>query len=302
MKDYTITTWSDLRFGQVKFATDPDKKDQYSVRVRESWAPDPEVYLALDLIGDREGIVIDLGANIGTWCLPVARGSRATIIAVEALPDNCSIFNRAVQENGLAHRIRLRQEAVIDRRGVVRILGDSAYGTVSKLGDLEVPAISLDEILAECHVDKLLLAKIDIEGCEMMALKGGRKALSLLPDIIIEGNGAHCCAHGYLPQDMTRIFEDLGYNTFMVTGRKLIPASRETFQPFGLVNYLATTCEAAGLENFRVGSLTLEQSYERVSFSINKMKQGYRLFMREQVMRGDINVPPEIARLILGEC
>ena len=89
--EVSLTSWSDSHFGDVVFATDLSSPDPYMARVRENWAPDIEVILALELVKDRRGLVFDIGANIGTWCLPLAKGSSMDFLAIEALPSNVTV-------------------------------------------------------------------------------------------------------------------------------------------------------------------------------------------------------------------
>ena len=219
MSSVIYTDYSDPQWGRVVFLTDEESHDAYSIRVRTEWKPDPEVGLAITLLkknikregGDGAGDVLDLGANIGTWCMPTCLATENRFLAFEALPSNAKLLQLAINANGLHRRLSLHKLAIWDSDTTLKFSGSSAYGVVDEHGSINVPARSLDSLLDDGLLSSLALIKMDIEGCELRAINGGMRCLEKYhPDIIFEANGAHCISNGYFPQDIIRTLEILG--------------------------------------------------------------------------------------------
>jgi len=120
------------------------------------------------------GVVIDIGANVGTYALTLARhvGPRGTVIAVEPHPVTHArlSFNRAA--SGLGH-VRLVAAAAGDVDGEVTIetdlenLGASHIVTSAAGGEaFKVPSMRLQTILERVGAKNVDALKIDIEGFE----------------------------------------------------------------------------------------------------------------------------------------
>jgi len=104
----------------------PKTYDQWVIDV--PCAPDNARILAR-LIGS--GTLVDLGANIGTVCIPCAiRG--ANILAIEMLPQNCAKLIQSTLINDLSN-VRVIQAAVTEFDGLIGYEGDEAWGAVSRV-------------------------------------------------------------------------------------------------------------------------------------------------------------------------
>ena len=166
-----VSFYENSAFGQVKLVTSNESRDIYTERVRSSWVPDPEVFLAIELLKNSDGQVLDLGANIGTWCLPVCLGSKKKVVAFEALPDNVTLLKEAINKNMLNGDVKVIDCAIWDCDTDLNFSGTSAYGTVNPDGKLRVAARSLDSLYEEGNINNPSLIKIDIEGCELRAIE-----------------------------------------------------------------------------------------------------------------------------------
>ena len=76
------------------------------VLVREDYAPIP-----------RGGVVIDVGANIGTFMLYAIRSGAKRVVAFEPSRDAFSVLRRNVERNRLHEHVVVRQLAVAGRSG-----------------------------------------------------------------------------------------------------------------------------------------------------------------------------------------
>ena len=145
-------------------------------------------------------VVVDVGANIGTFTLYAARqlAGRGKIYSFEPTPRTYRILEENVQVNGFRELglIELHQSAVSDRAGKATLVvfkQDSGHNTLFDDGAaldggggaerVEVPTVPLDEILRnEPRVD---VVKIDAEGAEPLILRGMREIVARSPGIRI---------------------------------------------------------------------------------------------------------------------
>lgn len=126
----------------------------------------------------RDGVVIDIGANIGVFSLyAVHRGARV-VVAVEPNSQSYALLQRNIETNGLRDFVRPVRAAVVGNPGTPARFptGSSVYhrivdGTTD--GDWEwVDTIDLADLMADTGTVDLL--KIDCEGAEYGILLNAR--------------------------------------------------------------------------------------------------------------------------------
>jgi FkbM family methyltransferase len=126
------------------------------------------------------GVFVDIGANVGTYALALARdvGGRGMVIAIEPHPviHGRLAFNRAA--SGFA-QVRLVAAAAGDCDGEVTIetdggnLGASHVVTGNASTDaFKVPCFTLQRILRDAGAARIDALKIDVEGFEDRVLTG----------------------------------------------------------------------------------------------------------------------------------
>jgi FkbM family methyltransferase len=127
------------------------------------------------------GVFVDVGANAGTYALPLARhvGASGRVIAVEPHPVMVArlAFNQAASRIG---NVVLVPAAAGDSDGELMIETDHenygashVYPDASARGDaIRVPAMRLLRILQDRNVEKIDSLKIDVEGYEDRVLIG----------------------------------------------------------------------------------------------------------------------------------
>jgi FkbM family methyltransferase len=139
------------------------------------------------------GVVIDCGANVGFFSKMILQlAPQAHIYAIEPVPTTfeCLQGNMASSPNVLVF-----QTAILDHAGRVHMAfdsNDSAISHVTEEGNVEVPAMTLDDFATEQGIDDVDLLKIDTETFEAHVLRGARSVLArtkyLLIEVTFEGN------------------------------------------------------------------------------------------------------------------
>jgi FkbM family methyltransferase len=213
--------------------------------------------------------VLDLGAHIGTFCLAAAAAG-CRVAAVEASPRNVALLRASVANNSFDH-LRVIHAAVAAQEGVLSFSPYGPYGHVStpatNLPSIQVPAVTVDRLLADIgwpHVDFI---KIDVEGSEIAALQGMGGVLSPAdaPPICFEGNGHTLRFYDKSPSQLKAVVEELGYQNFLIEPGQLVPVTAGEIQPEVVADYLAVKRLPARLPGWKVvGPHTRQQLLDKV--------------------------------------
>lgn len=142
-----------------------------------------EIRLLCALIG-RDGFMIEVGCNIGTHTVPIARHltSRGRLVAYEAQPMIAALLRLNLSLNGFTQvdmRVRAAgAEAGYCKMPVVDYTQTTNVGSVSllrgELSDASIQIEPLDSLERSRPVD---LIKIDVEGMEIDVLRGAESII-----------------------------------------------------------------------------------------------------------------------------
>lgn len=125
-------------------------------------------------------VVYDVGANAGFFTLLASRlaGKDGRVVAFEPLPQNLEVLREHVRLND-AGNVAILPLAVAAHEGRARFhsRASPSMGSLAQDGELEVPAESLDRLVASGQLPPPDFIKMDIEGGEAGALAGARDVL-----------------------------------------------------------------------------------------------------------------------------
>lgn len=137
--------------------------------------------------------VIDAGANVGQMTLEMAHlvGPSGRVLAIEPAPGNLAVLRRHVEANGFAERVIITAAACADRAGMMKFLVHGGHTDAVGSGHhicrdhepadeeaqtIEVPVLTIDDVCAQ-HGAQPQVMKIDVEGAELLALRGAQNTL-----------------------------------------------------------------------------------------------------------------------------
>jgi FkbM family methyltransferase len=191
--------------------------------------------------------VLDLGCHLGTFSLPAA-ALGAHVLAVDGWTAHVELLRAAAERNGFDH-LEVVNYAITDEEHPVEFTPGGMHGHIRLHEDgravwLDVPAVTVDELLDRRGWDHVDVIKMDIEGCETMALAGMERlfARGCRPAIVFECNGGMLPRYGSSVCETRERVAELGYELLFIDHLRpgtLVEASPESVQPECVSDYLA---------------------------------------------------------------
>jgi FkbM family methyltransferase len=186
--------------------------------------------------------VFELGANRGyfTKIFSNITGVNGQVHAFEAVTPtyeklriNCHNLNNS--------NLHLNNLAVGNENGIVKMnmpVGDDGQASLKKhemgawenaeIKQFSVEMIKLDDYVSQKRITRIDFVKCDIEGAELLALKGFSKTLrKLKPALFLEMYTPWMEAFNYTPNELIRFVQSLGYSRFYLSGETLVPLNIE---------------------------------------------------------------------------
>lgn len=165
-----------------------------------------------------DDVLFDVGANVGLVALHAAKICRT--VAFEPDPS----FKKRLELNRALNPDRtfdIEPVAISESDGTVELFTDGADGNSPSLvhqrgesGSVSVSARTLDSLIAEGKLPRPTVVKMDIEGAEILALRGGRHLLSG-PDrprlLFIEVHNGFLSGFGSSSADVFSLLSEYGY-------------------------------------------------------------------------------------------
>jgi FkbM family methyltransferase len=133
----------------------------------------------------EDDTIFDIGGHIGLNAVLFAKlAPKGKIFVFEPAPNTFNIISKTLGINNLQHRVTVTQQAVSNKSGSTFFymadtnLADNAnslihHRTDKKLKKIEVQLTTIDEFIKANSIQKVDFIKMDVEGAELDALKGG---------------------------------------------------------------------------------------------------------------------------------
>lgn len=165
--------------------------DYYWNRLLDAgWDYEPEIDFVLRKLADVPFTFLDLGANFGFWSSRVGCGfyGEHKSITVEASSYCLPILTK--NTTGTRHPVNVHHRAIDEVSGrELKLFGqrhagcsidDQWYGASTEVANV-ILTVAIDDLLAEEDVDPVdqaVIVKLDVEGVELRAMKGGTRTAS----------------------------------------------------------------------------------------------------------------------------
>jgi FkbM family methyltransferase len=172
-------------------------------------------------LGTRGVTILDIGANIGSFSVWLARHGAWRVIAVEPIPETMRYLkaNLDLNKDVCADRVIPLEVAAYSRdiplfappldRG--NIGGTAVNPTTETLGGSRVQGHCLDH-WSHLFGDRVSLIKVDAQGCDLAALMGLEATITRHhPAIVFEWEAGLAQAHGHILAQAVAYLARLGY-------------------------------------------------------------------------------------------
>jgi len=185
------------------------------------------------------GVLVDVGAGVGSICLFVVRactriGKNVTAHAFEPMGLNYDRLLQNTSLNHLAERVSCHQIALGAESGTLNLCfrgGVGAAAVVQSRPEISLlagqrleraPVETLDEWVTDHGLARLDVLKVDIEGAEPLMFRGAIRTIeNFLPVILAEFNNWWAERHGLsIADDCFEPLWDLGYQAFRLDSHR----------------------------------------------------------------------------------
>lgn len=236
----------------------PDAGEPVAFHLIANGAYEPEVMEFIVKRMPLQGVFIDVGANVGAFALPIAKGIRpaGTVVAIEASPTVFPFLEMNCERNN-ALNVHCVHAAACAEAGVVGFFPAPAdhFGMGSRAeqfsaAEVQVPAVTLDGVVRELALPRVDVIKIDVEGFEADVIAGAGQlcAREPAPVIVFEFCGwAEARVPGGRVGDAQRRLFDLGFSIWRL--RDFACAGKQLRAPLeqGFAMLAATRARPASL-------------------------------------------------------
>ena len=188
-----------------------------------------EISFLTKLIKDCK-VIFDIGSNIGWYSIYLDKFDGVEKIhSFEPIPANFKKLNSNLELNNTT-KVLANNFGLSDSNEFLEMYYNSSLtGATSIKQNIDIcneliqcQFIKMDDYVLENNVIKIDFIKIDIEGAELLALKGGLYSIKkFLPILFLELLRKWSANFNYHPNDVIKLLRDLGYSCYSI-GKTLI--------------------------------------------------------------------------------
>ncbi len=211
---------------RVSFLLDP--RDLVAVTILRTKEWQPQVWEALSPALSEGAVLIDVGAHIGYFSIKgsVKVGSTGRVVAFEPNPETLALLRQNVAVNR-AGNVIVEPVACTDREQMLTLYAAPAINTGASSLARENADVStgqspkaysvrgrpIDDVIREVGLSRVDAIKIDVEGAEVMVLRGAADTLKRFhPKVVIEEVPSQLATFHATVDDIASAFRAAGYN------------------------------------------------------------------------------------------
>jgi FkbM family methyltransferase len=193
-------------------------------RVVLSGCYEPEVTAALDKLNLQNGIIVNIGANIGFYSVYLATAfpTADKILAIEPNPEAFELLKKNIARNSMQDKIEAVQACIGNSLGSIKlsiVVGKPEYSSIGGIAhpgvasfeqiSVDVPVAPLASIVGP---NKVALLFVDTEGAEAIVFQGARDVLVRdKPILFFECSDTLLKKFGSSTQELDDTLQSLGY-------------------------------------------------------------------------------------------
>jgi FkbM family methyltransferase len=214
------------------------------------WPFEPEVMTFIKKTVKEGMTVLDIGANIGFFTLLCARlvGQKGLVIAFEPGEYSLKLLEENLAINNFSW-VTVVKQAVGEKPAKARFFeGSEGFDVYSSLAPIVIPAakdapykerevdlVTVDAIMQREGISRVDLAKIDVEGHELFAIRGMRHVIEKNPSItlVVEVSDQLCAAFGHSALDVIREIENMGLQCWQLGSKGALKSINKDKPWFG---------------------------------------------------------------------
>ena len=181
-------------------------------------------------------VACDIGANIGTYTVPLSRlvGPTGHVLAFEPNRPTCACLRQNIRQNRLGNVTILRAAAgpetgvanlvvTANNFGEVHLapaaflsLASEARDSATTPGTARVAVTTVDSEVARLGLTRVDFIKIDVEGFELAALRGAANTLATNANLVVQTEivPAHAARYHFDVADLAAFFHGYGYTPY----------------------------------------------------------------------------------------
>lgn len=187
-------------------------------------------YINKVIPSSKEITIFDIGANVGTYSLKFAKKYKnSKIYAFEPVKSTHNILAKNVSINNFDN-VSCYCLALSDKNGELLMTNDEFTGNhiikeKKRKNASIVKTITLDSFVKQKSINSVDVIKCDIEGAELMMLKGAIESIKKFkPIIILEVYEPWTKRYNYEAEDIFKLLLSMGYN-YKISNEQIKPGN-----------------------------------------------------------------------------
>lgn len=196
----------------------------------------------------RDGVMFDVGANFGSYCVTMAARLQQQCV-IHAFEPHPIVFSRLQKNIALNHAtaVTAHREGLSDREETAALVEEKGHSGATYLrSGRDVFVTTIDAFCDRAAIARLDLLKIDAEGAELRILRGAVTALARFkPAILLELNAAALQREDVACADVLAWLQANAYRVFAIDGFREI-ADAAAPLPSAVFNVLCLARDRAG--------------------------------------------------------